>query len=150
MSGLRSNRAWFLELEAEYSVSHLQFLERSSNRELERILRAKKNTTAGNKGKIRCLACGHILTNEQERQSVDGAHIHTFSNPHGIVYIIACYGDVPGCTYIGSETEHWTWFEGYVWQIALCAGCRIHIGWAFRQSDDRFHGLVRNRLCFDH
>lgn len=128
----------------------LSLFERSSSKKFERQVSIKRKTTPDTAKSVRCAACGHTVTSDAERIAVDGAHTHTFSNPHGFIYTIVCYRDAPGCTYTGAETEQWTWFPGYSWQIALCAGCKTHLGWIFRQAGDSFHGLVRDRLAFEH
>ena len=31
----------------------------------------------------------------------------------------------------GLPTTDWSWFEGYSWQIAVCARCYAHLGWRY-------------------
>jgi len=40
---------------------------------------------------ILCRQCHQAITRPAERISVQGAHHHTFANPHGIVFEIGCY-----------------------------------------------------------
>jgi len=78
---------------------------------------------------------------------VDGAHAHTFANPEGIVFEIGCYRDAWGCGYLGPLSPEFTWFAGYVWRIAVCSNCLVHLGWRFSSPDGHFfHGLITNRL----
>ena len=96
---------------------------------------------------LHCAACGHPITTRQETISINGSHEHTFTNPHGLVFRIGCFGAAPGCLGIGDATEAWTWFSGYKWRIAVCRQCRNHLGWAYRsEAADSFFGLILDRL----
>jgi hypothetical protein len=35
----------------------------------------------------------------------------------------------------GRPTTEWSWFEGYSWQICVCATCGEHLGWRFAWAD---------------
>lgn len=94
-----------------------------------------------------CSNCSHPITSESERITMAGAHQHTFTNPHQITYRIGCFRDAPGCSYLGAATDEFTWFPGYSWRIALCAGCGSHIGWMYQKLESAaFHGLLTNQL----
>jgi hypothetical protein len=93
-----------------------------------------------------CVQCLHIITNSANRISVDGAHLHTFANPHGIVFEIGCYGAAPGCGTTGPPTDDFSWFKGYEWKIALCRRCLSHMGWQFISGHSLFYGLIMERL----
>jgi hypothetical protein len=94
-----------------------------------------------------CRQCRHVITSPAERKVIDGAHAHTFANPQGIVFEITCYRNAWGCGYVGSASPEFTWFVGYVWRIAVCANCHVHIGWRFSAPDGHFfHGLIADRL----
>ncbi|MBC2712777.1 MAG: hypothetical protein HGJ94_17840 [Desulfosarcina sp.] len=96
---------------------------------------------------IVCRQCLHVITSSAERKVIDGAHSHTFANPEGIVFEIACYRDAWGCGYVGPASPEFTWFVGYVWRIAVCASCHVHLGWRFSAPDGHFfHGLIASRL----
>lgn len=97
---------------------------------------------------IRCKNCGEPITTPADRISVQGAHAHTFANPHGIVFHIGCFRSVRGCSYAGSPSVEFSWFSGFAWRIALCRGCLIHLGWLFSSGgEERFHGLILDRLA---
>ncbi len=109
----------------------------------------REESTAGHDAAILCRQCHHPITTTTERITVDGAHSHTFANPEGIVFEIGCFRSAWGCGYVGPASNAFTWFSGYRWRIALCAGCRLHIGWRFSNDDGgAFHGLIANRLLF--
>lgn len=96
---------------------------------------------------LRCAACRRPLTSVRERVAVQGAHEHTRTNPHGFVYRFGCFRRAEGCMQVGEATAEWSWFKGFEWTIALCAGCRTHVGWLFQAPDgESFHGLVLDRL----
>ena len=96
---------------------------------------------------IRCKQCGAPITSPDERMVLQGAHEHTFTNPHGIVFHIGCFRSASGCGYTGAPTEEFSWFRGFFWRLALCRQCLTHLGWLFTSSGSlRFHGLILDRL----
>ena len=107
---------------------------------------ADEEKTVKAPGAILCKACGHAITREQERFSMQGAHRHTFANPHGLVFEIGCFQNAPGCIVEGSLTADFSWFAGFKWRIALCGACLIHLGWQFVSGGGRFSGLILDRL----
>jgi hypothetical protein len=98
-------------------------------------------------GAIVCRQCLHVITFSTEHRIINGAHLHTFANPEGIIFEIGCYHDAKGCGYIGPASSEFTWFNGYVWRIAVCGYCLVHLGWRFTGADGHFfHGLITSRL----
>lgn len=95
---------------------------------------------------IVCKACEHRVTTDRDRAVVQDKHEHTFMNPHAFAYHIGCFGQAPGVVPNGPSSDYWTWFPGYSWQLAHCAGCGVHLGWLFRGDTRRFFGLVLDRL----
>ena len=97
---------------------------------------------------IVCRHCTHFLTQSSNRVSVDGAHTHVFSNPHGYVFEIVCFRNVTGVLHTGIITDDFSWFRGYGWRIAVCGNCRIHLGWGF-SGDGRepFHALIVKHIA---
>jgi hypothetical protein len=96
---------------------------------------------------ILCRDCLHPVTRVQERIAVNGAHRHTFANPHGIVFEIGCFKRASGCAAVGPASDEFTWFAGYRWRAGLCAACLTHLGWVFTAAGgDGFHGLILERL----
>jgi hypothetical protein len=94
-----------------------------------------------------CAACLQAVTTTDSRVEVGGAHTHTFANPVGIVFHIGCFAVAPGCIPVGEASKEFTWFAGFAWQVATCRGCGEHLGWLFRSTDRRFHGLIVDRLA---
>ena len=96
---------------------------------------------------IVCRQCLHEITSFAERTVVNGAHRHTFANPEGILFEIACYRNAWGCGYVGPSSPEFTWFAGYLWRIAVCARCHTHLGWHFAGPDGHsFHGLITGQI----
>ena len=96
---------------------------------------------------LRCAACGARITTESARIEVDGSHEHEFMNPSGMRFRVACFATALGCMPEGEPSAVWTWFPGHAWQIALCRGCGVHVGWSFHGEASSFHALVRDRLA---
>lgn len=105
----------------------------------------RKKTRAADKKSLRCKACGHIISSEDERIMVNSRHFHTCTNPSGFVYDIGCFRNAPGCAQVGPATAEYTWFAGYTWQIAVCSNCGEHLGWRYR-GGDVFYGLIIAQL----
>ena len=98
-------------------------------------------------GVLVCAGCLHAITTATARIEMAGSHSHTFSNPHGFVFHIACFGTAPGCEAGSDPSTEFSWFPGYSWQIAVCRGCGEHLGWLFAGGDTHFHGLIVDRLA---
>lgn len=93
-----------------------------------------------------CVQCQHRITDPGARLEMTGGHLHVFTNPGGFTYEVALY-EYADCVAHGPATTENTWFAGYAWQLALCAGCHTHLGWRYRQSGSAaFYGLIRDRL----
>ena len=95
---------------------------------------------------LRCRACDFSITTPKQRCSRDGKHQHTFFNPAGVVYEIGCFSDASGCLLYGSPSPEFTWFTGYLWQVAYCKKCLEHLGWYFSSAGSGFFGLRLNCL----
>lgn len=121
-----------------------------AEREVEDLLSEEKCPEKDRKPLI-CAACGTGITSKRERLEMNGAHSHTFTNPHGLTFHIGCFGNAENCRPEGEATTAWSWFAGYAWRICACAGCGIHLGWRYepatpRPEDPGFYGLILDRL----
>jgi len=106
---------------------------------------ADRKDDTGRGAGLRCRACRHGITSRQAAVPVNGRQVHVCTNPSGITFEFGCYSQAPGCTVTGRPAAEHTWFPGYTWQIAQCAGCGTHLGWRFR-GDSGFFALILNRL----
>jgi hypothetical protein len=102
---------------------------------------------AGDEEWIRCRACGRAIARKNARLEIDGRHVHTFVNPTGHEYTVACFAEAPGCTGAGEDEIFWTWFPGFAWRVALCGACGAHVGWSFRGRTSVFWGLIVDRVA---
>ena len=96
---------------------------------------------------IICRQCHQVITSLDERIEMQGAHQHTFANPHGIVYHIGCFKSAAGCGYAGQPSDEFSWFTGYSWRVAVCGSCLLHLGWLFiSPGSETFNGLILDHL----
>lgn len=95
---------------------------------------------------LRCRRCGHPVTTEQARRSVNGRHVHHLFNPAGILFEVGCFEAAPGCRFDGALTTEFTWFPGFAWRYALCGGCGSHLGWEYQGEAGGFAGLIVTEL----
>lgn len=95
---------------------------------------------------LRCKTCGAPITRNSERIVINEQHRHIFTNPHGYIYQIGCFANAPGCVRVGEETNFFSWFPEYSWQVALCGRCFTLLGWAFRSQESFFWGLILDQL----
>ena len=106
-----------------------------------------KQRAADRDHKLLCMRCRNEITTAADRIVVNERHDHTFANPAGYGYHIGCFGDAPGARPRGIPSGHWTWFAGYMWQLAICTRCEHHLGWLFRAREHTpFYSLILNRL----
>lgn len=94
-----------------------------------------------------CARCDTLVTRTRWTMSMDG-HEHAFFNPAGLVFRILCFSEAPGAQDRGAPTDEFTWFPGYQWIIACCAGCGEHLGWRYLGGThpQGFFGLIKDRL----
>ena len=104
-----------------------------------------KESNLPKEGYVFCLACSHVLAHTQDRLKVAGSHEHIFSNPHGFMHHFSCYQEALGCAIEGPAVAADSWFPGYLWRLATCAGCGQHIGWLF-EGGDHFYGILVDKV----
>lgn len=95
---------------------------------------------------IRCRACRSIVTSAEERTDVDGAHLHSRTNPHGATFTFGCFQAAEGAATVGEASHEATWFVGRPWRFALCRQCGAHLGWRWEGERGGFFGLIVERL----
>lgn len=97
--------------------------------------------------KLLCRDCRYVISDEGARISVAGCHTHTCVNPHGLVYRIGCFSRAPGCFAVGDACSAYSWFTDHAWQVTVCNGCGVHIGWRF-SGQSAFYGLIVRQLRY--
>jgi hypothetical protein len=95
---------------------------------------------------LACARCRRPITSPAARIEVSGAHAHTFTNPDGYVFRVACFREASGLRRVSPQSSEATWFAGYTWQIEVCSGCREQLGWLYRSGEHTFHGLIVDSL----
>jgi len=123
------------------------FLQIDKHLENDPAVDADENILKKKNSGILCLNCRHHITHDQQRISIGGSHIHSFANPHGVLFNIGCFTEADGCMPIGEKTGIFTWFPGYSWQIVHCTKCGEHLGWVYENNDAAFFGLIINKLA---
>ncbi|KAA3629170.1 MAG: hypothetical protein DWQ09_02605 [Proteobacteria bacterium] len=93
-----------------------------------------------------CRACSHRVTELEARTRRAGHHRHRFINPQGHLFEIGCFGDAVDSRLYGPAIGEHSWFAGYAWRIALCAGCGVHLGWRYEGTGTPFYGLILAQL----
>jgi hypothetical protein len=125
----------------------LHALDRSPDEsDRERPLQRVDETERDRGRRLCCVVCGHAITTTAARTSVSGHHLHTFCNPHGLVFEIGCFSEAPGCGATGPAEHFFSWFPGYAWRMGVCRGCHAHLGWSYGDAPD-FWGLIVDRLA---
>ncbi len=108
--------------------------------------RRPETGTAGD-DRLYCAVCGHPVTRQRWRIAVNGAHEHVVFNPAGRLFRIGCFAAADGAAAVGAPTLAFTWFKGFAWRVATCAGCGGHLGWRYAgDGGGDFFGLILNAL----
>ena len=95
---------------------------------------------------VRCATCRAEITVGRLGVAPSGSHEHTFRNPAGYSWTIACFRDAAGCRSTGDLTAEASWFVGYEWCFAPCSTCGRHLGWWFVATGSSFVGLIVSRI----
>ena len=100
---------------------------------------------------VRCAYCKTLITYQGNAESIQGQHVHSFTNPGGYEFTIGCYRRA-WCEVVGRPTQEWSWFNAHTWQYALCPQCQQHLGWFYHcaATGSAFYGLILDRLIIEH
>lgn len=101
-----------------------------------------------NERHVLCSNCLNPVASPDDQIIVNQSFRHTFANPHGYVYEVGCFSRAGGCRPGSTPSGEFSWFPGYVWQVGVCKGCSIHLGWKFSSATDSFFGLIIDHLIF--
>lgn len=97
-------------------------------------------------GVLVCRACRSRITRRDLGMEINGRHRHVFFNPEGLVFELGCFASARNLAPAGPETDEFTWFPGYRWQVVLCTGCSTQLGWRYVGGDGGFFGLILKAL----
>ena len=108
-------------------------------------------TTSAPERVFRCARCEAEISKPKHLFGMRSAsHTQVFPNPYGHMRVILTLKEARGLIYISEATSEFTWFAGYSWRVACCAGCQSHLGWLFEAVEDhsprRFYGLLKEAL----
>ena len=95
---------------------------------------------------IACALCRSYVTEPEFKILMKETHTHVFANPHGLVFEIGCFSSAAGCIPASDASDEFSWFPGFAWQIGICRQCGSHLGWIFNSGDERFFGLILDKL----
>lgn len=131
-------------------IPGLFLLREGDGQSLSRPVKEEKTEAAVKEEKaVFCRSCRHPITTSKNLFAVDGSQTHTFFNPAGIIFEIACFKAAPGCLVQGEASSDFAWFRGFTWRIAFCGSCFVHLGWFFDSGDSSFYGLILKQLAGD-
>lgn len=119
-------------------------LESQLKQQLKQISQQQKP----HKKAILCRTCQQPITDFEQRIEIQGAHQHSYQNPVGILFNIACFRQATGCQKYGIATLEHTWFAGFRWRFAVCSQCHAHLGWFYQNETEAFYGLIIEQLMF--
>ncbi len=106
--------------------------------------------TAERRRVLVCRSCGQVLARADHRFTMGDRAIEAFVNPAGYMHELLTVHHADGVVLVGAPTAVATWFPGYAWQIAHCAGCAVHVGWQWMGGPDSqpsmFVGLLTRQV----
>ncbi|XP_020098187.1 protein cereblon isoform X1 [Ananas comosus] len=81
---------------------------------------------------LRCKNCEALIAKRSDMvvMSTDGP-LNAFVNPNGYVHELITVQKAIGLLLHGAPSKEHSWFPGYAWTVACCAGCESHLGWLF-------------------
>lgn len=94
---------------------------------------------------VHCRSCDAVVARASERVVIGEGDLHTFVNPSGEVFELACFARAEGAVAIGEGTLEYTWFPGHAWRFAICRSCAAQLGWRY-DGESGFWGLIRAAL----
>ena len=110
-------------------------------------VKAQDDTDDREERALLCKFCQQQITSMDKAIQVRNSHQHIFTNPVGNTFKIGCFSTAPGCRQDSPPTLEFTWFAGFSWQVALCANCKVQMGWFYQAADTKqFYGLILNHL----
>ncbi len=135
---------------ADIQTHTLWAFQKSADKKLDKLQKSSEmedEEEKEEKNLILCKNCRNPITSAENVMVIKGRHRHTFSNPHGIIFEIACFSSAHGCVDGGFPTAEFTWFAGFSWRFSFCSRCHIHLGWQYlSRSGEHFYGLIVDTL----
>uniref|UniRef100_A0A0X3P211 Protein cereblon n=3 Tax=Schistocephalus solidus TaxID=70667 RepID=A0A0X3P211_SCHSO len=103
---------------------------------------------------IVCVSCRRNMSSQRDVICLaQEGSLTTYVNPHGIVFDMLTLSRViqGSIELVGDSSTDYSWFPGYAWTIAQCAGCYNHVGWLFTATSEdlrprMFWGIKRDAI----
>uniref|UniRef100_A0A336K518 CSON000081 protein n=1 Tax=Culicoides sonorensis TaxID=179676 RepID=A0A336K518_CULSO len=103
-----------------------------------------------------CKRCNNRVANYNDLFAMSKQGQTLFCNPSGYVHETVTFTKiVENSSYVVDRpSTEFTWFPGYAWQILLCNGCHVHLGWKFLATKKnlkprKFYGLSGKSLTVE-
>ncbi len=98
-----------------------------------------------------CKSCDQLIAQTGDIFSMDDENPqHIFTNPIGKVYDLITVRKTIGVGAIGEPSAEFSWYLGYLWQVAYCLNCEAHLGWLFTCTSEHhpqyFYGLIKDHI----
>lgn len=131
-------------------IGSYYLFERENSTEKKTRVIAKEDESLDHGKAVRCAYCKTVITYQGNAEHIQGQHIHSFVNPGGYEFTIACYRRA-WCKIMGLPTLEWSWFRDCTWQYAMCPQCQEHLGWFYHcpANESSFYGLILDRLIIE-
>ncbi|XP_043289838.1 protein cereblon-like [Venturia canescens] len=134
-----SNAAKIALLQDDCAISRLQYA-------------AKALSTLGRKSFV-CAICRQAIGKHTDIVPMNKKGLQeAYCNPYGAIHETVTLSNTTNVVLsVDPPSTVCSWFPGYAWTIASCAGCNSHIGWKFTAVNKdlkprQFWGLTRKNL----
>ena len=91
----------------------------------------ERSTSEGDEFWLCCAQCGLRVVPSSAIFRPGAETPLVFANPEGMVFELVTASRAEGLTFVGPSVSEFSWFAGYAWRVALCAGCMSHLGWRY-------------------
>ncbi|XP_063702361.1 protein cereblon [Culicoides brevitarsis] len=103
-----------------------------------------------------CKRCNNRVASYDDLFAMSKQGQSLFCNPHGYVHETVTFTKIiENSSYVVDRpSTEFSWFPGYAWQILLCNGCHVHLGWKFMSTKKnlkprKFYGLSGKSLTVE-
>jgi hypothetical protein len=119
-------------------------------RRRDRRASEKEQASVAERTRLVCRSCGTTISTT-DAVIPRGDWPLVFANPQGRVFELVLLRAAEELVFVGPATTEYTWFSGYAWRVALCAGCGNALGWRYEAAEPErspaiFFGLQSKEL----
>ncbi len=123
----------------------------AAERARERAARPEAGPSERPEQPLVCRRCATAISDARALFAIGAdTPVRVFANPAGLLREVLTARAARNLTFVGPPTEEFTWFPGYAWEAAFCAGCENHLGWRYSSpggSPPEFFGLLTSELA---